>query len=172
MGVYRAMMACIAGLGLVGCGSSELPELEAYIAQVKTRRPGPIEPLPDIPPVTAFLYEPNERRDPFVIDERSDEVTTRPPSGLAPDPLRRKEELEQYTLDSLRMVGTLQQDGTRWALVKTMDKVLHRVGVGNYLGQNNGQVTLISEDEIQITEIVPDGMGDWRERQSAIGLGQ
>lgn len=171
MSRWRAMtLATATLLGLTACGGSNLPELEAYVEQTKARPPGPIEPLPEIRPVTTFLYEPQDRRDPFVIDRQSAEVATRPPSGLAPDPLRRKEELEQYALDSLRMVGTLEQDDTKWALIKTKDQVLHRVGIGNYLGQDNGQITLISEDEIQITEIVPDGMGDWRERQSAIAL--
>lgn len=165
-----AISAGLLVLSLAGCGSANLSELEAYREQVKARPPGPIEPLPTFQTPATFLYEPQDRRDPFVMDQGSEEVAVRQPSGLAPDPLRRKEELEQYSLDALRMVGTLRQQETMWALIQTKDGVLHRVGVGNYLGKNNGQITLISEDEIQLTEIVPDGTGDWRERQSAIAL--
>lgn len=166
-----AATALACGLTLVACGSAKIGQLEAYRDRIAARPPGAIEPLPAFRPPTTFLYEPQERRDPFVMDLESEEVAVRrQPSGLAPDPLRRKEELEQYPLDALRMVGTLRQEDTMWALVKTKDGRLHRVGVGNYLGKNNGQITLISEDEIQLTEIVPDGAGDWRERQSAIAL--
>jgi type IV pilus assembly protein PilP len=92
--------------------------------------------------------------------------------GIAPDRLRRREELENYSLDSLKMVGTLEQNETRWALVVAPDGILHRVRVGNYLGKNNGQITLISPEIIQLTEIIGDGPGSWRERESSIALRQ
>ena len=166
-----ALMGLVCSVTLAACGSAKLAELEAYRDRIKARPAGAIEPLPAFRPPTTFLYEPQDRRDPFVMDRESEEVAVRrQPSGLAPDPSRRKEELEQYPLDALRMVGTLRQDDAMWALLKTKDGRLHRVGVGNYLGKNNGQITLISEDEVQLTEIVPDGAGDWRERQSSIAL--
>jgi type IV pilus assembly protein PilP len=155
------------------CGRSGIDELGEYVEQVKQRPPGPLEPLPDIPPVDTFLYEPGERRDPFVMDDRTAQaVIPNTSGGIAPDPLRRREELEQYSLDSLKMVGTLEQNETRWALVVTPDGILHRVRVGNYLGKNNGQITLISPESIQLTEIIGDGPGTWRERESSIALRQ
>ncbi|MBK1702562.1 pilus assembly protein PilP [Thiococcus pfennigii] len=168
----RAIIPIAILLALQGCGSADIPELQGYVAKVMARPPGPIEPLPEIQPVETFAYEPHERRSPFDSGQRPEEEVARPASGLAPDPLRRKEELERHPLDALRMAGTLRQDEAFWALIQTKDGVLHRVGVGNYLGQNNGQITRITEDEIQLTEIVPDGMGDWRERQAAIALDQ
>jgi type IV pilus assembly protein PilP len=94
------------------------------------------------------------------------------PGGIVPDLLRRKEELERYALDALKMVGTLVQGDTNWALVVAPGGVLHRVRVGNYVGQNNGQITRIDEGQIQLTEIVNDGGGEWRERQAAVALKQ
>lgn len=139
--------------------------------QVRARPPGQIEALPEVRPITTFTYEPAERRDPFALDQRLEEIAERPPpSGPTPDPTRAKEELERYTLDSLRMVGTLERDAGRWALIMTRDRILHRVAVGNYLGQNHGLITRISADEIQLTEIIPDGQGGWRDRQAAIAL--
>jgi type IV pilus assembly protein PilP len=174
--MMRSHLSTIASLLILftaACGRSGMDELAGYVAQVKQRPPGPLEPLPDLPTVDTFLYEPGERRDPFVMDERiAQAVMPTPSGGIAPDPLRRREELEQYSLDSLKMVGTLEQNETRWALVVTPDGFLHRVRVGNYLGQHNGQITLISPERIQLTEIFGDGPGSWRERESSIALRQ
>jgi type IV pilus assembly protein PilP len=158
---------------LAGCGDANLDELRNYTDKVKARPPGPLEPLPEIEQVETFVYEPGNRRDPFIIDSRTvSAAAPRGDDGLAPDPLRRKEELEQYSLDSLRMVGTLEQNETRWGLVTAPDGILHRVRVGNYMGQNNGQITRIGPNEIQLTEIVGDGPGSWRERESSLALSQ
>jgi len=160
-------------LALGGCGSSDRADLDAYVDKVKARDPGPIEPLPDIKQIDTFVYEPRDRRDPFVADTRGEDVTAAAPgSSLAPDPLRRKEELEGFTLDSLRMVGTLEQNQTRWGLIRTQEKELHRVRVGNYMGKNNGQITHIGEDAIELTEVVSDGPGAWREREATVQLSQ
>jgi type IV pilus assembly protein PilP len=156
-----------------GCGGSGMDELTDYVEKVKQRPPGPLEPLPEIPQVDTYVYDPGNRRDPFAMDDRTAQAAMpRQSDGIAPDPLRRKEELEQFSLDSLRMVGTLEQNETRWGLVVTPDGILHRVRVGNYLGQQNGQITRISPEGIQLTEIVTDGPGVWRERESSIALKQ
>lgn len=160
-------------LALTGCGTGNMDDLVAYTEAVKARPPGPLEPLPEVRQVDTFVYEPGNRRDPFVMDDRSAlAAAPRANAGPAPDPLRRKEELEQFALDSLRMVGTLEQDDTRWALVTTPDGVLHRVRVGNYMGKNNGQIVQILENEIRLTEIVDDGPGGWREQPAALALKQ
>ena len=158
---------------LGGCVSSDQTDLEEYVRKVKARDPGAIEPLPDIKQVNTFVYEPAERRDPFVADARGAEVPAATPGGtLAPDPLRRKEELEGYSLDALRMVGSLEQNQTRWGLIRTPNGILHRVKVGDYMGMNNGQIVSITDEAIQLTEIVPEGPGDWRERQASVALTQ
>ncbi|WP_295881272.1 pilus assembly protein PilP [uncultured Thiohalocapsa sp.] len=158
---------------LAGCGQPNLDELQGYVERVKARPPQPLEPIPEVPQVDTFVYEPGNRRDPFVMDDRTAQATMPQQStGVAPDPLRRREELEQYSLDALRMVGTLEQNDTRWGLIMSPDGVLHRVRVGNYLGQNNGQITQISPEGIALTEIVGEGPGSWREREASISLRQ
>jgi type IV pilus assembly protein PilP len=164
----------LAAATLAACGGG-IQDLEDYVAKVRERPAAPIEPLPEIRPIATFLYDPGDRRDPFLMDTPSEDSTApNQPGGIAPDPLRRKEELEQYTLDALKMVGTLAQEGTNWALILTPEGVLHRVRVGNYLGQNNGQIIRIDEGQVQLTEIVNDGAGEgeWRERQAAVALKQ
>jgi type IV pilus assembly protein PilP len=169
----RYPLFILACLILAGCASDNMSDLQRYVDTVKQRPPAPIEPLPDIKPIDTFVFEPADRRDPFVMDAKSEEIAgIGADGGIHPDLTRRKEELEQYSLDSLKMVGTLEQDGTTWGLVTAPGGTLHRVRVGNYLGSNNGQITRITEDEIELTEIVSDKPGDWRERQAAIALSQ
>lgn len=156
-----------------GCSGDKMKEIKAYAKSVHAHPPGPIMPLPEIKPIETFVYTPGERRDPFTPDAQA-----MPPepviedNGLAPNPNRRKEELEGFPLDSLRMVGTLDQDATRWGLIRTKEGIVHRVKVGNYLGANNGQITNIGDDAIQLTEIVSDVPGQWRERAATVSLTQ
>jgi type IV pilus assembly protein PilP len=171
--MLRLAAAAVGALALAGCADSKLDELKRYTEEIKAEPPGPLEPLPEVQQVDTFVFEPGNRRDPFVMDDSSARAAAPGTGGgLAPDPLRRKEELEQYPLDSLRMVGTLEQNETMWALIATPDGILHRVRVGNYMGQNNGQITRITENEIQLIEVVSDGPGDWRERQSGVDITQ
>ena len=163
----------VASLTLTACGSGNMADLEQYAEGVKAREPGPIEPLPEIAQVDTFIFEPGDRRDPFELDTQTAAAEPTAAGGdLAPDPLRRKEELEQFSLDSLKMVGTMEQDDATWGLVIAPGGTLYRVRAGNYLGQNNGQITRITEDEIELTEIISDGTNVWRERAAAIALSQ
>lgn len=163
----------ILSLLLAGCGGDGMDELQSYVDSVKRRPATSIEPLPDIPAVDTFVYEPRDRRDPFTSDAQTEPDEPQiDDNGLAPDLNRRKEELENQPLDALRMVGTLEQEGTRWALIRAKDGTLHRVKTGNYLGQNNGQVIEISENALQLTEIVSDAPGQWRERSASLALTQ
>lgn len=168
----RSLSTMLLAVLLAACGADS-SDLEDYVQKVRARDPGPIEPLPEIKQINTFVYEPGERRDPFVVDNRSAEAPVAATgNSLAPDPLRRKEELEGFALDALRMVGTLEQNEAKWGLIRTPNGILHRVRVGNYLGMNNGQIVSISDEQIQLTEIVSEGPGEWRERQATVALTQ
>jgi type IV pilus assembly protein PilP len=167
-------LALTTTLGLVACGDANLGELQEEVAEIKARRPPPLEPVPQIEQIDNFIYEPDGRRNPFVMDEQSVDAITPDPvgSGLAPDPLRRKEVLEQYSLDSLRMVGTLNQNDVIWGLILSPDGILHRVTLGNYIGRNHGRVTSINQQGIELTELVNEGVNEWIERQASIKLSE
>lgn len=167
----RDSLAFLVCLTLAGCGNAHMGELKRYVQEVKQRQPPPIAPLPDIKPVDTFVYQPGDRRNPFVMDTQTAQAAAGTSNGIAPE-IRRKEELEEYALDSLEMVGTLAQDNTMWGLIKAPGGTLYRVHVGNYMGTNNGQITRISDNEIDLTEIVSDKPGDWHERQASIALSQ
>jgi type IV pilus assembly protein PilP len=164
------------GLGLLslgvlisGCDRAGTAALQAYITEVKARPPAPIEPLPEIPSVDAFTFDPTDRRDPFVMDRQS-AGAAQSDNSLAPDPNRPKEPLEAYPLTDLSMVGTMAQGGSLWALIRDKEGLLFRTRVGQYMGQNNGQIIEITEDTIRLVEVVSDLSGEWRESQQTIRL--
>ena len=173
-----ARIACysalgIAALGLAACGNPDMTDLEDYASQVRMRRPPPIPPLPDYPLVESFPYDPGQRRDPFLMDKEMAIITPEAPDsgGMAPDPHRPRENLERFALDGLLMQGILQQDGKIWGLVLAKeDHTLHRVAVGNYLGKNHGRVIRITEQKIELIELIQDGAGRWGEHEQSIPL--
>src|SRR5690606_4524088 len=100
----------------------------------------------------------------------TEEQESTPGSTLRPDPDRPKEPLESFPLDSLDMVGTLGGPESIIALVMDPGRVIHRILPGQYMGQNDGRVTGVFEDRIELTELVPDGAGGWMERQAQVAL--
>jgi type IV pilus assembly protein PilP len=158
----------ILGLSLVlAACSSDQRDLQAYIDEVKARPGGTIEPLPEIRPAPSFSYQPGERRSPFVPEQPQRAQAS---TGINPDLDRPREYLEQEPLDALTMVGTLSNVAGNFGLVQDSDGLVHRVTVGNFMGQNYGRITNISESEIQLVEIIRDGLGGYYERPAAIGL--
>ncbi|MGR9045459.1 MAG: pilus assembly protein PilP [Gammaproteobacteria bacterium] len=159
---------------LTGCGGQDNSDLTNYIAAVKARPKTQIEPLPAMKVVEPFIFKPDGLRDPFrpivrMEQEEGGEVASG--SGIRPDTTRRKEELETYSLDSLRMVGTVKKDGI-WGLIKASDGTIHRVRVGNHMGKNYGKIIRIVDDKIELMEIVPDKPGTWREQQASLALAE
>jgi type IV pilus assembly protein PilP len=159
----------IVGLGLVvsACGSDQR-DLQAWIDGVKARPGGAIEPLPEIRPAPSFVYEAGDRRSPFVPEQPVRAPQTA--EGVGPDLDRPREPLESEPLDALTMVGTLRNATGSFGLVQASDGLVHRVTVGNFMGQNYGRITNITESEIQLVEIIRDGLGGYYERPASIGL--
>ncbi|HET7925399.1 MAG TPA: pilus assembly protein PilP, partial [Rhodanobacteraceae bacterium] len=151
------------------CGGAN-DDLRAYIDEVKARPGGRIEPLPPVEPAPTFKYEAGTRRSPFVPEAPQRRRSNDPNAVEGPDQNRPREFLEQFPLDTLRMVGTLADRRASFGLVQTNDGLVHRVTVGNHMGQNFGRIVSISDSEIQLVEIISDGLGGYLERPAAIGL--
>ena len=165
----RKLLVVSAAALLGACGGGT-DDLYSYIDEVLARPGGRIPPLPEIVPAPTFAYEPGDRRSPFMPDTPQVRVSANPDAVRGPDLDRPREFLEQFPLDTLRMVGTLELGNGAFGLVQTADGLVHRVSIGNHLGQNYGRITEISDAEIQLVEIVPDGLGGYLERPAAVGL--
>jgi type IV pilus assembly protein PilP len=153
---------------LSGC-STDMDKLHAQVAEIKSRPGERIEPLPQIKAYESFTYNASSMRSPFVpsAPTRSD-VT----NSVRPDSKRTREFLEQFPLDTMAMVGTLQLQGKNYGLVQGKDGLVHRVLPGNFMGQNDGRVVSITPTRISIIEIVPDGLGGYIERPAALALNE
>ena len=170
--LMRIPAIALAILALAGCSRGitstpgDAPNLEKWVADVKARPAPPLDPLPVMQQFETFEYAAQGLRDPF-----SNAFTDQSGgSGPRPDPNRPKQALEQFPLDSLDMVGTIGTGPGIVGLVMAPDKVTYRVRPGAYMGQNDGRVTGVYEDRIELVELVPDGAGGWLERPASVAL--
>jgi type IV pilus assembly protein PilP len=157
--------ALLAGM-LAGCSGRDA-ELDRFIDATKKEPGGRVEPLPEVKPYEAYNYADQQLRSPFVPGG-SGALS----SGLRPDSHRNREFLEQFSLDTLKMVGTLNLGVSRYGLVATKDGRVHRVVVGEHIGTNDGKITDITPSKIALVEIIPDGLGGYIERPAALGLNE
>jgi len=164
--MMRWLMLSAAAILLASC-SSELDDLKKFVKESDKGMPRKIDALPAVKPFEPFAYEGFDLPDPF--KPRKIASKEGGGGGIAPDLNRRKEPLEAYPLEQLKMVGTLQQGKEMFAIVRA-DKTLYRVKSGNYMGQNFGLITDVTDAEIKLKEIVQDSAGDWAERQSVLPL--
>jgi type IV pilus assembly protein PilP len=157
----------LAGLsmGITACSSAD-DELTRFIEDTRKEPGGKVDPLPEVKPYETFVYAAADMRSPFVPGGSGGSAG----AGLRPDSKRNREFLEQFSLDTLKMVGTLKLGGRMYGLVQTKDGLVHRVSDGNYMGQADGKITDITPAKITLTEIVPDGLGGYMERPAALGL--
>ena len=163
------LLSAITGSLLTGC-SQGYDDLYAYIDQQKSAHIGSVKPIPQFKPYESFTYSAYDLRDPFEaaidIEDEADKEDL-----LSPDKSRPRQPLEAFPLDTLRMVGVLEQGENLWGLIEDPKKVVHRVQIGNYMGQNEGAITGIAEGEIFLVEIIPDGVGGYLERNASIAIG-
>jgi len=160
-----------------GCVSYDMPDLKKQVSAIMSRPGGSIEPIPEIKPYEAYVYESgksgaNNPFKRFYIQEQS--IALEDKQGPVDDGLteemrneiqnRNREELERFELDSLKMVGTLQNEENNWGIVVDPGGVVHRVKTGNYVGLNIGRITSIAEEQIEVREIIKDSSGRYEER--------
>jgi len=155
---------------LVGCGGEEFQDLRDFVKNSGADMRGKVEPPPEIKPYESFSYDNSTGiQDPF--KPRKNDIRNANRTGSnQPNLDRPKEELEDFPLESLKMVGYLQQGNVEYAVIRSTNGKLHRVKAGNYLGMNFGQITAITDAEVRIKEMMQDGAGDWSERESSLQL--
>ena len=160
------LLLMMVSLGLTACSGDGLDDLKQFVNDPGTGLRGKIEPLPEIKPYESFAYNAVDLPDPF----KPRKMKSVQGGGFQPDLKRNKEELEKFPLENLKMVGFLEQKKVRYGLIRTSDGTLHRVKIGEHMGQNFGMITKITENEIVMTEIVQDSAGNWIEQNTHINL--
>ncbi len=162
------LLLLVVSLMMIACSGRDYSDLDEFISNAGIGLRGKVDPLPEVKPYEHFTYEAFDILNPFV--PRKNENTQSISSELQPDLKRRKEVLESFPLESLKMVGSLQQKNVIFALIKSSDGTLHRVNAGNYIGQDFGKIDHISESEVKLREVVQDGVNEWTERVSTLML--
>ena len=168
----RLLLCCLSVAGLVGCSGNDFSDLDAFMDEKRSRPGGIIAPIPTFKAYEAFAYSATTLRSPFDRPIEVREIAQlQAIAAIKPDENRPKEFLEQFTFDSLRMVGTLERDNTHWSLIKDPNGGVHRVKLGNYLGRHHGKIVDMTDTFVAVVEIVSDGTPEgWVERPRTIKL--
>lgn len=170
-GRWLALLSLATVVVLGGCANRDMSDLREYAAEVRSRKGGKVPDIPQVESYEGFEYSAADLRSPFVNEASLRPNTAPVDQGPRPDPNRRKEYLESFPLDSLRMVGTLEIEGRNYALVRDADGLVHQVRPGQYLGQNYGRITDISEAAIEVRELILNGNGDgYIQREARVAL--
>jgi type IV pilus assembly protein PilP len=168
---YRAC-AFAAVLGLTACGESSVQEVKVWMKETQQNTKPRVQPLSEPKKFTPFDYTGKAEIDPFNPNKLLvvlAKLQAKNSNGLKKDDTRRKEVLEGFPLDSIKMVGVIQQKGLTIALVQ-VDKSVFQVKIGNYLGQNDGIITNVTETQIDLKELVEDATGELTERNATLEL--
>ncbi|TAK92608.1 MAG: pilus assembly protein PilP [Burkholderiaceae bacterium] len=164
-------LALIATL-LAGCFGNDQAEIREWMEQTRKETPVRVEKINPPKEYTPFQYASQGSADPFDPVKLADllkRLADKNSKGKRPDFDRRREVLEAYALDSMKMVGVMEKNKQIYALISA-DQTLHQVHVGNYLGQNFGKIVKITETEVTLKELAQDAAGDWVERDATLQL--
>ena len=167
-----ALAPLLAGLLLAGCSDSNVREVRTWMDQVKKDTRVSIKPLQEPKEFIPFAYSEKDVVDPFSANKLLAELAREGATSnnpFKPDMNRRKEVMEGFPLDTMVMVGTMQKNGTSYALLQ-IDRTLYQVKPGQRIGQNFGIVTKVGEQDVDVREVVQDAGGEWVERMSKLEL--
>lgn len=155
---------------LAGCGDGEQQEVRQWMTQVDASTRVAVKPLPEPKTFVPFAYASAEQPDPFNPNKLLAGLPqARPGTGVAPDTGRRKEFLEGFPLDTMKMVGTIRKGPAFYGLLQ-IDRAVYQVRSGQRLGQNYGLVTAVSDEAVIVKEVVQDAGGEWVERIAKLEL--
>lgn len=151
---------------LSACGDGNSEDLRAYVESVKARPAGKVEPLRDPVVYESYRYQSDSERDPLKPSFTASKIApvdTKSSIG-GPNTQRDRQALEHFPIDTLRYIGSLQRDEAAWGLIKTPDGGVVPIKVGDYMGQDYGQVKSIDPERVELLEVIPDGIGGWERR--------
>jgi type IV pilus assembly protein PilP len=174
MKITRTLLPLLALALITGCTRSNEAELRQWMAEIRQQVRPVVQSVPEPKDFAPYSYESRNVVDPFDVQKVMTAVSRQQQvrataSTVRPDLERRREVLEGFPLDQIKMVGTMRQNNVNVALLQS-GGATHMVRIGNYVGQNFGLITRISETEVQIKEIVQDAAGEWVERPTKLEL--
>lgn len=163
-------LAVLSLLAIAGC-STEQSELQAWMDEERKATPVNRDKISEPKKFEPYRYENSGQIDPFALTKLTVALDRlqKAKGALKPDLNRRRDVLENYPLDNIKMVGHLADGKSAFALLQ-VDNVVYQAKAGNYLGQNFGVITKMSETEVVIKELVQDAAGEWAERETALRL--
>lgn len=166
LGLYAFLLFVLAG-----CGEGGPDSVSQWMKDTRQQTRVSIKPLSEPKKFIPFTYEAGDREDPYSPNKLAIALAKANGGGgaIQPDLERRREALEAYPLDTLQMVGTLARPGLTYALLQ-VDKSVFQVKVGNYIGQNLGMITKITDTEVELKEVIQDASGEWVEREAKLEL--
>jgi len=170
--IKNTTLICLMVTGLAGCGDGGVEEVKQWMAEEKGRTRVEIPKVSEPKRFTPFIYTGKSTVDPYSGSKLAVALAKQAggsSTGFKPDLERRREPLESYPLDALKMVGTLEKPGMTYVLLQA-EKTVFQAKVGNYVGQNLGMITKITDSEVELKEIVQDAAGDWVERKAKLEL--
>jgi len=170
---WKVILSTLLLTCLLSACSTDMDELTRYIAEVKQRPADPIAQIPPVATYTPHIYASSGERNPFLSEitgEKDIGEEAGSGDGIRPDANRSREYLEQFSLDTLSMVGTFSRGESDWSLIRDPDGVIHRVAIDNYLGKNHGRITSVYPDRVDLTELISNGNGGWLERSTSVAM--
>lgn len=170
----RALMMSVtlAMATLAGCSAS-FDDVESQMQAIRQKPRGRVEPPPEFTPMPTYTYAAHQLRSPFAPPASVEQVVTGLGKQVEPDFSRPQEYLERFSLEALKLRGTLQRpDGPLFALIEDSNGGVQRVKKGNYLGKNQGRIVEITPTQISVVEIVPDGRDGWVERPRSLTISE
>lgn len=168
--IRRALPLVVSLALLSGCAGDGMDDLRDFVKNAHADRKPKIEPLPEVKPYEAYAYAAADLPNPFSTSNLRPRTAHGKASGPRPDMNRRKEPLEEFPLDGLKMVGTLSRGKQSWAVIQAPDGTVHRVQRGNFMGHNFGRITRISDDRVDLVELHQGPLGDWQEREAVLSI--
>ncbi len=157
---------------LTACSSDDLDDVREFVKNAHADKKPKVEALPEIKTQESFAYVGTNLPDPFASFNLKPSAAGKG-SGAGvpgPDPNRRKEPLEDYPLDSLKMVGTITRGKQAFAIIQAPDGTVQKAKVGDHVGQNSGLVTKVTEEKVELIELIQGPLGDWIEREANLAL--
>ncbi len=170
--MIRLVTLCLVLLTLVGCNKiSGVEDLKKFTKDAYKDRKPQVDPLPTLEPVPVFIYQASNKKDPFnksnLRQQTAKQVDT--DGGEAgPDLTRKKEPLEAYPTDALKLVGVMEHNGINWAIIIAPDKTVHRVTEGNYLGRNHGEIVLVKGERVSVQGLQRNSVGKWEKKTAKL----